>query len=239
MNAFLSWLKKIITTGSEVVHPQQLATLNRLNRRKNFRISYSHIGPVPGLPKVSVGNDEIVVKNISTGGLLAIDDTGSIGQSVGTEFNLDLDWGNAKFTTRARVVGAQFERRHIQFVDFNPEVFRRISTLIRPAFVGSRFRKVQSQFLTPTVSELWTGYGNDNLKIGSPGNSHFLVLYGTSYELHPDEIFWSSGPNKVSQQMQSEILITLVNIPGPSNELKLLIERASSYPFTLDLTGTG
>lgn len=231
-------MQNFFSTQESYVHPQQLATLNRLNRRRNFRISYPHLGPVMGLPAAHIGKDEIIVKNISTGGLLAIDDTGVIGQSLGTDLELTLRWVEQSFTIKSRVVGAQLQRRHLQFVDFHPEVFKRIAGIIPSAFSGSRFRKINSEYLSSPTAELWTGHGTDNLKIGSLAQVHHLVLNGKTFELHPNEVSWYEGQQRVDSLTQTDILITLSNIPAPSSELKLLIERTNDYFADLRKTGS-
>src|SRR5690606_42010278 len=79
---------------------QKLVHLNGLNRRKNLRVNYSHLGPTGPFPRVKYKGDEVIIANISVGGLLIIDDVGRFGDQVGEMIELELQWPD--FSTRMR-----------------------------------------------------------------------------------------------------------------------------------------
>ena len=208
---------------------QKLATMNALNRRKNTRIRYPHIGAVGDLPKVFYRGEELIIGNISTGGLLVIDDTELLGSSVGSIVHLELQWGSSKIDTQARVVSAQLQRRHIQFVDFNATAFVRISKLIKPGFLGTRFHRVHDNNAMLDADELWVGPTGESLLFprGS-SETHVANLTMANQTLVVEKSnrpYWQDSNQVVDRATLGDILILLSNFPEPTAHIKSLIEK--------------
>jgi hypothetical protein len=227
-----AWWHNRIFTNSGDLHVdtiQKIVTVNALNRRKNTRIKYSHMGAVGNLPRVFINDDEINIGNISTGGLLIVDDTGRLGETVGEIIMLELRWIDMTVKLRARIVGANLHRRHIQFVDFNANVFVRISQLIKSGFLGSKFFKVDTQRSNVAAEELWIGPTNESLVFHKQGQSLPLAelhLSGEIYEFQPGHLptIKSSG-QVINSAILSELLVLLANLRDPSHNVRDLIER--------------
>lgn len=222
-------------------HPQQLAAWNHLNRRKNFRIQYSHLGPLAGLPKVYLGNEELNVKNISTGGLLVIDDTSVFGMQVGQSYQLKFVWPDGITDLQTKIVGAQLVRRHIQFNEFDPVLFKRISELVKPAFLGSKFKKVHLSTDTDVI-ELWIGQADSSLHFSETqwGNEVSLLLEGKTYRFDRTKKWLDHKGHGLSQQNLAYIFICLTNIQNMTHALRELIENtADDYQSNYKATGDG
>jgi hypothetical protein len=208
---------------------QKIVTVNALNRRKNTRIKYSHMGAVGNLPRVYLNDDEMNIGNISTGGLLIVDDSGRLGETVGEIINLELRWPDMNAKLRARIVGANLHRRHIQFVDFNPNVFVRISQLIKSGFLGSKFFKVDTSRSNVAAEELWIGPTNESLVFHRQGQNLPLAelhVNGEIYEFQPGQLptVKSSG-QPIMSGVLSELLVLLANLRDPTHNVRNLIER--------------
>jgi hypothetical protein len=247
------WRNVLFSNGHEMQAEtiQKIVTVNALNRRKNTRIKYSHIGAVGNLPKIFFNGDEMNIGNVSTGGLLIIDDTGRLGETVGETITLELRWADTTINLRSRVVGANLHRRHIQFVDFNPTVFVRISALIKPGFLGSKFFKVDTQRANIAATELWIGPTNESLVFHKPGSGPTgaplpyaeLHVNGENYEFNLGQLpkIKSTG-QIIPSGMLSELLVLLCNLRDPTEKVRDLIERNQALyqnPQKRQLGGTG
>lgn len=228
---------------------QKLATMNALNRRKNTRIKFAHIGAVGDLPRIFYQSDEMIIGNISTGGLLIIDDNEKLGHTVGTYVYLTLMWDDISIEVKSRMVGAQFQRRHIQFSDFQPAAFVRISQAIKPGFLGSRFHLVKDQNSMLDVSELWVGPTGESLsfpkKTGNNTGEKISALFSTGTSTltitQNSRPFWNENNQPISKQQLSDILIMLSNFNDPSDKVKRLIEKLQEHYHisSFSKTGTG
>jgi hypothetical protein len=117
----------------------------------------------------------------------------------------------------------------VQFVDFNPNVFVRISQLIKSGFLGSKFFKVDTARSHVDAEELWIGPTNESLVFHKtnenlpPAELHWN---GEIYELHANQtpVARSSG-QAVSEGTHSEILVLLANLRDPTSNVRTLIER--------------
>lgn len=232
-----TWWRHFVYANKHEAQPdsiQQIITHHALNRRKNTRIKYSHMGAVGALPRVFFNGDEMNVGNISTGGLLLIDDTGRLGETVGEIIPLELRWSDTSVLLRSRIVGANLHRRHIQFVDFEPTVFVRISSLIKPGYLGSKFYKVDTQKANVVAEELWVGPTRESLVFhktnGDPTLPHAELHWdGETYEFQPGQLPKAKSSGQViSSSTLNDILILLANLPDPSNFVRELIERNQS-----------
>ena len=230
----LKWLQSLkrfrLRRSGVNSHPQLLATWNTLNRRKSFRINYAQIGPVGGLPKAYFQGDELIVRNISIGGLLVFDDSGRLGSHVGKELRITLSWPDYTAEILSRVVGAHLERRHIQFVDFDALVFQKISSLIKPAFLGSQFRRVNAK-VDKSPQELWVGTNGDSLVL-----AHSQLKEADTLRLDKQVFLlkdgqWQNGEGLPCNQSElNQILICLSNISSPSERLqKILVQSQALY----------
>jgi hypothetical protein len=222
-----AFIKSIVS--SQETTAQRLVQANALNRRRNTRIQYSHIGAVGDLPRVFYGADEMVVGNISTGGLLIIDDNEKLGHQAGEITTVRLIWSNLTVSTKAKVVGAQFQRRHVQFVDFNPAAFVRISKLIKPGFLGSRFRCVKDDAQLLTSPEVWIGPAGESLTFPRSDQSATpeVIFFDGQRSMRLKPYAWPEameGGQPLSESNVSDLMITLANFPQPTLRIKTLIE---------------
>lgn len=222
---------------------QKLATMNALNRRKNTRIRYPHIGAVADLPKVYYRGEEMIVSNVSTGGLLIIDDTELLGNAVGSVIHLELHWPDTKISAQSRVVSAQLQRRHIQFVDFNATAFVRISKMIKPGFLGSRFHRVHDNNSMLDADELWVGPTGESLLFPrQASNSHLANLTMANQTLvieKNNRPYWQDTNQVVDRHTLGDILILLSNFPEPTTLVKNLVEKLQLHYELHDRKATG
>ena len=231
-------IAEALTTTESI---QKIVSSNTLNKRKNIRISYPHFGAGGPFPKIFYKEREMIVGNISVGGLLIVDDTEFLGSTVGELVNVEMIWPDQKFTVRARVVGATLERRHLQFTDFHPQVFLRVSRLVKPAYHGSQFRRVNDDLGKMNSNELWIGPLNETIHFSKSEN---LTEYHIGKKTY---IFQRGTPVKdkessepIPYSLLDDILITLANIPHPTDRIKELVEivEVELAAFTSKKTGT-
>jgi len=205
---------------------QKLVNANSLNKRKNIRINFPHISAAGPFPRVFYLDTEIMVSNISVGGLLVIDDTKNFGTEVGDVVVLHFEWPDFKSKVRARLVGAHMDFRHLQFVDFDPQVFLRVSQMIKPGHLGGRFYRVQDGTGQLQAAELWVGPAQESLIFGGE-NTHFAVL-----ALHGEKIVFHAQPSPailkkgepLSPTALSDLLVLLANLPKPTPLVRSLVE---------------
>lgn len=208
---------------------QKLVSFNTLNKRKNLRVKYPHIGAFGPFPKVFYKETEMIVTNISVGGVLIIDDTEKFGQEVGEIIMLQINWPDTTCKIRARIVGANQQRRHLQFVDFNAQAFLRISNLSKPAYLGTRFHKVRDEVGQLQALELWVGPTNETLAFYNEGPFAELTIRGEKLCFKRGSATTSSKHNTIVDVATLwDVVIMLANIPQGSNYIRDLIEIIES-----------
>jgi len=204
---------------------QRLVNQNFLNKRKNIRISYPHLGATGLYPHIIYRGHELNIGNISLGGILVIDDTEQLGYEVGEVISLDFTWPDFSTKVRARIVGANLQKRHLQFVDFNPQAFLKISLLVKPGHMGQRFHRVRNDSGTLQAQEMWLGPTGETLVFVIGGDAVELTYGKEKIRMQkgaPTFSLLSQRP--VSFTQLHEILVMLVNFPGLTARIKELIE---------------
>lgn len=231
----IKFLKKIFQTQlsqSENVSQasiQKLVSYNFLNKRKNLRIKYPHFGAVGNFPRVFYKDTEMIIVNVSVGGVMVIDDTERFGNEVGEVVMLNLVWEDFSTKVRARIVGANLQRRHLQFVDFNAQAFLRITNLSKPAYLGTRFHRVHDDVGQLQALELWVGPTNETLAFYSVGAFAELTINADKYSFYRGRVATSNKNNEpVHHSILCDIIVLLVNLPEPTQHIKELAEIIDS-----------
>ncbi|MCB0350900.1 MAG: hypothetical protein KDD38_06940 [Bdellovibrionales bacterium] len=204
---------------------QKLVSANSLNKRKNIRIKYPHFGAFGLFPKVKYKNSEIIVGNISAGGILVIDDTERFGDSIGEVIMIELEWDDFSTKIRTRIVGANLQRRHLQFIDFNAQAFLRISKLTKPGYLGSRFHQVEDHDGKLQAIELWVGPTGESLVFPREGAFAELTINGEKINFRrgtPTHLASNNAP--ISVERLHDILVIIANLPRYSTRAKDLLE---------------
>lgn len=219
---------------------QKLVSFNALNRRKNIRIHYPHLGAMGPYPRIYYKDHEVVISNISVGGILIIDDTESFGSNVGDMVILQLVWPEETIKIRARIVGANMKRRHIQFVDFNAAAFLKISRLVKPAYQGSRFYKIHDESGKLNAREVWVGPTQESLIF--PNFGFFAELLFNQKRI----IFERGRPTRyaetedpIAPEQLDDILVLLSNIPSLTNLVRELVEMIEIELHAIQKQKTG
>jgi hypothetical protein len=226
-----SWLKKEAQSNAFASSPSALALANwnDLNRRRSTRIKYAHIGPVGDLPNVTYDGTDYYVGNISVGGLLLLDPLDTIPSETGTIIKLKLSWPQEEKYIRARIVAAQLQRRHLQFIDFDPELHKRLNTLIAPGHLGSQFRLVENVNNIMVTSEFWLGPNNESIVFDKEYGGHVFAKIIIEHKIYAIPIkempYHESADRFASLNEISKLLVLLANIPKPSERIKALIEH--------------
>lgn len=203
----------------------KLVDENSLNRRKNFRIRYPHIGAIGPYPSVYYKNKEMNVGNISVGGLLIIDDQEVLGTTVGETVILELNWEDFRSKIRCRIVGANLQRRHLQFVDFDPQAFLKVSRLLRPAHLGTRFHRVLDSSGQLEAHELWIGPSNESLAFLKSENEAALSYDNNTIIISPHSYpHYEKTMKAIPLETLYDIFVLVANLPEPSKNVKRLIE---------------
>lgn len=207
---------------------QKLITNSGLNRRKNYRIKYAHIGAVGDLPRVHFKNDEMNVGNISTGGLMIIDDTESLSSSLGDIMSIELSWTNNHKETKAKIVGVNKQRRHLQFINFDAELYIKINSLISPAFLGSKMHQVHARTIPIDCNELWIGPTGESISIY---HDHTKITFKKkTLIMYPGQPVTMGETNALANMsFISESLVLLSNINKPSQKILSLVEELQDY----------
>lgn len=204
---------------------QKLVNYNSLNKRKNLRIKYPHFGAVGNYPRVFYKDTEMIVANVSVGGMMVIDDTEIFGTDVGELILLNLVWDDLSTKVRTRIVGANLQRRHLQFVDFNAQAFLRITNLSKPAYLGTRFHRVQDDVGQLQALELWVGPTNETLVFNNEGPFAELTINSDKFSFSKDSPIVSTKTNgTVHHSVLCDIVALLANFPESTQRVKDLTE---------------
>jgi hypothetical protein len=204
---------------------QKLVSLNALNRRKNTRVKYPHFGGFGPYPKIYYMDSEIIVGNISVGGILIIDDTEKFGDEIGAVVTIEMVWSDYRTKARARLVGANMQRRHLQFVDFNANAFTKISQLLRPGYLGSRFRIVHDELGKLQAHEMWLGPTSESLVFTKTNSFAEISVGNEKVSISRNRPSYLVSTNqKISYQLLCDILVIIANIPEPTPRVKELLE---------------
>ncbi len=209
--------------GSQSIH--KMVNQNNLNKRKNVRINYPHFGAAGLYPHIVYMGKELNIANISLGGLLVIDDAEQFGQQIGEVVNLEFSWDDFSTKIRARVVGANLQRRHIQFVDFNAQAFLRISLLVKSGHLGQRFHRVRNDSGTLQAEEMWLGPTGETLVFLSKETAAELSLNKEKFLIQKGQPTLNAfNKHPVAPSLMHDLMILLANFPQPTANVKELIE---------------
>lgn len=208
----------------------KLVNQNHLNKRKNVRINYPHFGAAGLFPHIFYKGHELNVANISLGGLLIVDDTEQFGTQVGEVVNLEFTWSDFTTKLRARLVGANLQRRHLQFVDFNAQAFLRISQLVKSGHTGQRFHRVRNDSGTLQADEMWLGPAGETLVFKTADSPAELTLESRDkFHLKKDQItLLAATKSPVSPAQLNDLMIMLANFPQPTEKIKQLVESLNA-----------
>ncbi|MEK6554201.1 MAG: hypothetical protein AABZ31_03085 [Bdellovibrionota bacterium] len=213
---------------------QKIAHNHNLAQRQNSRISYAHIGAVGDLPQVYFNGDEMNVGNISSGGVLIIDDASQLGSTVGETIHLELRWVDYTAKIKSRIVGANLQRRHIQFTDFNMTATSRINRAVEYGLPGAKFYQAHQVTINPQLSsidalEVWLDQVGNSIVFPKPDKQPHLA----EFTYNNKKFFFSAHQWPIDGQTSrlltpeeiSEVLILLANFKNPSPRIRYLIEK--------------
>jgi hypothetical protein len=203
----------------------KMVTSNALNKRRNIRIRYPHFGAFGPFPKVTYQGSEMIVGNISVGGLLIIDDTEKFGTTVGEIVHLELQWPDIKVKVRAQIMGVNLQRRHVQFVDFQAAAFLRISKLVKPGYTGSRFHRVHDDIGQLDSLELWVGPTGETLNFTKSTRYAELTLQNEKILFQRGRpALYAKNNEPIPVVLLDDILVMIANLPDASERVKELLE---------------
>jgi hypothetical protein len=236
----IKFFRKIFTSfflkfeQGQIDSVQKSVFFNALNKRKNLRIKYPHFGAFGPYPHVFYRDSEVIVSNISVGGLLVIDDTERFGQSVGEIVMITLAWPDFQTKVRTCVVGVNQHRRHLQFVDFNAQAFLRITSLTKAAYIGTRFHRVRDEVGQLQALELWIGPTSESLAFYNVGPFAELAINGEKFSFRRDGKTTSSNSERISKVVLYDVVVMLSNFSGQTDRVKQLIEKLQTEIKNLD-----
>ncbi|MCB0341498.1 MAG: PilZ domain-containing protein [Bdellovibrionales bacterium] len=222
-----------------------MITLNAMDRRANIRVNYPDMGAVGGLPEVNIKGKSIRVADVSVGGLCLIDDSGQMGQSVGQKVPITLKWADEQITVNAMVVGVNLNRRHIQFLDLSAPGLVRLSLLLKPGYMGTKFRQVPQDGVDVSIraEEMWLAPTGETV-IFLPVSNDSEVLAEVHFQHHHVEILTDYTPvykvsrgqvvagQRVSPYYLDELLVCLANFKKPSDRIKDLMRHLYEFSLT-------
>lgn len=219
---------------------EKLATKSAINRRRNTRVRYPHIGAVGELPQVFKEGQIVSVRDISTGGLCIFDYDNIFSKTVGEEFDLKLRWQDSEDNIHCQLVGYTDERLHIQFKNINTKSQVRLSMILKPGFLGTKFHMVPNFKEKLDADEMWIGPTGEWLTFYKTHFNEKLENYG---EMNYGRVCLSlsrSTPPRYNESSQkftkgqlasktiiNELLIVLSNFQSPTIRVKELIENLS------------
>lgn len=252
MVAVVKFFSRILDLWARLTRPSQrtktipqVVQHHNLAQRQNSRVSYSHIGAVGELPNVYLHDDEMIVGNISCGGLLIVDDIGRLGTQVGAVIFLDLRWPDYTARMKCRIVGANLQRRHIQFIEFNQTVADRINHIVEAGLPGAKFYLVQNPTEGSSVEaeEIWLDSAGNNLTFarstqnGELAHLHFdhlkIEFYAQKWPFHTE------NQRLLTPEELSEILLLFANFKNPSPRVRYLIEKLNYFYLRPKVKKTG
>lgn len=244
----MKFLKKIFKDGdpSDIKTAytiQRLAITNAINRRKNTRVKYPHIGPVGRLPTIFFEEKALKIHDVSVGGVCVLDPLEELDLEAGQEFQLTFSWEDCSYDVVATMVRVNLDKKHVKLLNPNPDITVRLQLLLKPGYIGTKFHKVPQIPGSPVqlqALELWVGPTGESLSfIHDPDNPEVLGemrLFKTDIEFREDSppVYRSKGRrHEVGQRLDRElikdIIICLANIKNPSQRVIDLIERIEPY----------
>lgn len=202
----------------------KMVSYNSLNKRKNTRIKYPHFGACGPYPRVFYSGTEMIVANVSVGGVLIIDDTEAFGTEVGDVVAVELIWDDFSTKIRSRVVGINMQRRHLQFVDFNAQAFLRISRLVKPGYLGNRFHIVKDDVGSLQATELWIGPTGENLTFFGTDKIAELTLNGQKLTFTQAKTILYNETALAPYALIEEALVIVANFPESTHNTKKLLD---------------
>jgi hypothetical protein len=215
---------------------QKIAHNHNLAQRQNSRISYSHIGAVGDLPQIYFDGDEMNVGNLSSGGALIIDDASQLGTTVGETILLELRWSDFSVKLKSRIVGANLQRRHVQFIDSHTTVTSRINRAVECGLPGAKFYQAHQASKEATASsidalEVWLDQAGNSLvfpKIDTQANLAEFDYNRKKYHFSANKWPMDVTSNRLlTPEEISEVLILLANFKNPSPRIRYLIEKVN------------
>jgi hypothetical protein len=233
---FLNSLKRRFDSvfKSHSLNPQNLSVqktvyLSGVSKRKNFRINYPPFQIGGPYPHVFFKDKELLVSNISAGGLLLLDHANYLGNKIGHEVSLTLGLNNKLNTIRTRMVGVNLEFKHIAFLDFDPQLLIAISQITKPAYLGSNFRLIENNKAIVQSKELWAGPTGETL-VFSFVKEHVEYFDGRKR-------FYISSKNKSAKDGSGldlteaelfNLILQISNFPDRTKNIKNLLETIFS-----------
>ena len=218
---------------------QSMVITSGADRRLNIRVNYPAAGAIGHLPRVSIDESPLDVVNISLGGVCLLDDGRKFGESVGQEVALNLSWGNGNkvLEQMAKVVGVHFDRRHMQFVDPRPELIVRLTHMLQPGYLGTKFNVIDSarisNRLKVTADELWIAPLGEHIGFysGSRGDVRAeIIAFKKTIQFLSDGRFIYAEPLKLAGQSLTssdlkDLAVCLANFKTPSSSVNNLLNH--------------
>lgn len=233
---FRSWRLSLASSGHHGDSIQKIVHDNSLGKRLNSRVSYSHLGAVGELPRVFFNDDEMNVGNVSVGGVLIVDDGGLLGTTVGEMIQLEFRWKDISIKVRSRVVGANLQRRHIQFIDTHHVLKTRLERAVELGHPGTKFHRVQLATKKIEASEIWMDAAGSSLVFRDPEHGSFFAELSfnnrmMSFDSHAWPQTQMAGEAKRDMTMSeiSETLLLLANFKDASPNVHFLLERLHHF----------
>ena len=210
---------------------QQLARQLGVERRRYIRVLYPP-NTSGGLPKIFFNKIPLRAQDISVGGLCLIDKHSVLGEKIGNDIELEMEWPAGQFfRILSRLVSRGAHRRNIQFLDLNDQARALIERHMQPGVCGlamstaSHFQEPSSPIVQ--AQEIWhSALGNSLVFYQDIQKNAELVLLGQSFVLlHAGWPRFKDDPSSdVSASDVHAILLFLANINKPSPSILRTIQ---------------
>lgn len=209
-----------------------------IERRQSVRVRY----PEPylsRLPSVFFESHKLRVHDMSVGGCCLLDPHEYLGPNAGNDVQLRLIWPEQEKFIRARIVAYVHVRRHIQFLDLQPELVQAIKVALAPGVLGLTMKPLiepERHHVALHASEVWTSLNGETLAfLDDIHIAADLHLDGKDFRFPRNSWPVTTGNAPVTPLEFENILVFLENVPQPSqtltnlkNQLHTLYSEGSS-----------
>lgn len=225
----LSKLFAFLKPNDEKPSLNQIASSAGIERRRSPRVLYPSCQAPKVLPFILYEDFQVKARDISVGGFCISSNALTDKLSAGEDYEFQLKWDEELIeTVRARMIAVSFQKIHFQFLEVTD---RAVDKLRLEIDIAQRGAKMKSTFfglneeIRTEVKEIWVNEQGDRL-VFQAGMDPWVEV---SWMNQPVNFFLEqeqdSFPNHWDTHLRTQLLVFLVNIPAPSDELKRLIDR--------------
>ena len=225
----LSKLFAFLKPNDEKPSLNQIASSAGIERRRSPRVLYPSCQAPKVLPYILYEDFQVKAKDISVGGFCISSNALTDKLTAGEDYEFQLKWDDSMIeSVSARMIAVSFQKIHFQFQDVTTKALDKLRLEIDIAQRGSKMKSTffgLNEEIRTEVKEIWVNELGDRL-VFIAGQDLWVEASWMQQPIY----FYSNTqsdqfPANWDTHLRTQLLVFLVNIPAPSDELKRLIDR--------------